>query len=109
MHGLAKLMRGVTKHRGAWRQPDRFPFTGNRSYERCVPGTASLLSRRARFCCKAMGQNITGNGFEDRVVGSFLGALCGDVLGASVEGWTPERIAGKYKKGLTEFQKTERG
>ena len=51
----------------------------------------------------------TNSGYEDRVIGCFLGALCADVLGASVEGWNAHRIQSTFKKGLTVFQDTDRG
>lgn len=47
--------------------------------------------------------------YEQRVTGCILGAMCADALGASVEGWTPGRIASEYKQGLTTFQDTDRG
>ncbi len=47
--------------------------------------------------------------YEDRVVGSFLGAMAGDILGAPVEDWTPSRVQSSYKYGLTAYQKTHRG
>lgn len=47
--------------------------------------------------------------YEQRVIGSVLGAMCGDALGASVEGWTPERMSSAFPDGLRTFQETERG
>ncbi|KAF6259861.1 ADP-ribosylation/Crystallin J1 [Scenedesmus sp. NREL 46B-D3] len=47
--------------------------------------------------------------YEERVIGSVLGAMCGDTLGASVEGWSAERIQSACSDGLKTFQKTERG
>ncbi|PNH09759.1 Poly(ADP-ribose) glycohydrolase ARH3 [Tetrabaena socialis] len=35
--------------------------------------------------------------------------MCGDVLGAAVEGWNAQQIAGWHPAGLTAFQPTERG
>lgn len=51
----------------------------------------------------------TSSGYEDRVIGCFLGALCGDVLGAAVEGWNAQRVKSTFEKGITEFQDTSRG
>jgi ADP-ribosylglycohydrolase len=47
--------------------------------------------------------------YEQRVLGSVLGAMCGDVLGAAVEGWTPERMESAFPDGLKTFQETEPG
>lgn len=48
-------------------------------------------------------------GYRARVIGSLMGKMCGDVLGAAVEGWSPDMICSRHQAGLTEFQSTERG
>lgn len=48
-------------------------------------------------------------GHTARCAGALLGKMCGDVLGASVEGWSPEDILLRYKDGLTLYQPTTRG
>ncbi|KAG2500291.1 hypothetical protein HYH03_001869 [Edaphochlamys debaryana] len=35
--------------------------------------------------------------------------MCGDVLGAAVEGWEPQRLAVAFPQGLSRFQQTDRG
>lgn len=61
------------------------------------PGTSSL-------------DHIYGlEGYRAHVAGSLLAKMCGDVLGASVEGWSPERLLETHPDGLTEFQQTVRG
>jgi hypothetical protein len=47
--------------------------------------------------------------YQQRVLGSVLGAMCGDALGASVEGWSAERIQSAFPGGLRTFQHSERG
>lgn len=47
--------------------------------------------------------------YTSRVVGAMLGKMCGDVLGASVEGWDISKLQKDFPDGLTEFQQTERG
>lgn len=48
--------------------------------------------------------------YPQRVKGCLLGGMCGDVLGAAVEGWSPERIARSFPKGCSEFVvDTDRG
>eukprot|EP00879_Flechtneria_rotunda_P000123 GHRR01000185.1.p1 GENE.GHRR01000185.1~~GHRR01000185.1.p1 ORF type:complete len:477 (+),score=171.76 GHRR01000185.1:587-2017(+) len=57
----------------------------------------------------AMTTEIPRGSYADKVLGCILAALCGDALGASVEGWTPQRIQGVHKDGLTTYQNTDRG
>lgn len=42
--------------------------------------------------------------YADRVVGCFLTALCGDALGAAVEGWSPSQVREAFPNGLTDYQ-----
>ncbi|GIL49818.1 hypothetical protein Vafri_6130, partial [Volvox africanus] len=49
------------------------------------------------------------SGYSDRVAGCILGKMCGDVLGAGVEGWSPQDIQLSNPDGLTDFLNTERG
>jgi len=46
---------------------------------------------------------------EARSIGAVLGCMCGDVLGACVEGWPAEKIHAIFPKGLQHFQHHERG
>jgi poly(ADP-ribose) glycohydrolase ARH3 len=39
----------------------------------------------------------------------MLGKMCGDVLGAAVEGWEHERVLAEYPDGMTRFRDTDRG
>jgi poly(ADP-ribose) glycohydrolase ARH3 len=41
----------------------------------------------------------------DKFKGCILGGMCGDVLGATVEGANPDLIAKKYPNGLTRYEK----
>ena len=45
---------------------------------------------------------------EDRCVGCLLGAACGDILGAAVEGWSATDICRRYGQ-LRDFLDTDRG
>lgn len=45
----------------------------------------------------------------DKVTGCILAALCGDALGAAVEGWTAHRIQNTFPNGLTQFQECRMG
>ncbi|GLC57331.1 hypothetical protein PLESTB_001212700 [Pleodorina starrii] len=49
------------------------------------------------------------SGYPNRVAGCLLGKMCGDVLGAAVEGWAAEDIQLSNPDGLTDFLQTERG
>ena len=44
-----------------------------------------------------------------RVVGVLIGSMCGDVLGAGVEGWRANKILKRFPKGLVDFLRTQRG
>ena len=44
-----------------------------------------------------------------RVVGVLIGSMCGDVLGAGVEGWDANKILKRFPKGLVDFLRTDRG
>lgn len=46
--------------------------------------------------------------FQDRCLGSLLGTVCGDILGAAVEGW-PASAIGRQFGQLRDFLDTERG
>jgi len=46
--------------------------------------------------------------FADRCVGCLLGTACGDVLGASVEGWSAREIREVYGE-IRDFDKSQRG
>ena len=46
---------------------------------------------------------------DDRIIGSLLGGMCGDILGAAVEGLSYARITYYFPNGMTEFQHTNRG
>ncbi len=46
---------------------------------------------------------------ENRAVGSLLGCMAGDVLGAGVEGWDAADIAARFPRGFSEFLDTQRG
>lgn len=46
---------------------------------------------------------------QKKAIGTLLGCMCGDVLGACVEGWSADRIHITYPKGLTNFQQHYRG
>jgi len=45
---------------------------------------------------------------EDRSIGCLLGAACGDILGAAVEGWSAREIERRYGR-LRGFLDTDRG
>jgi len=45
---------------------------------------------------------------EDRCVGCLLGTLCGDILGASVEGWRASDIREIYRE-IRDFDQSNRG
>ncbi|EFJ53098.1 hypothetical protein VOLCADRAFT_127347 [Volvox carteri f. nagariensis] len=49
------------------------------------------------------------SGYVDRVGGCLLGKMCGDVLGAGVEGWAHQDVQLSNPEGLTDFLHTERG
>lgn len=42
---------------------------------------------------------------RDKFIGCILGGMCGDVLGAAVEGMRSEQIMAKYPEGLTSFER----
>lgn len=46
--------------------------------------------------------------FEDRCVGCLLGLTCGDILGASVEGWSASEIREIYGE-IRDFDRSDRG
>ncbi|GLI62970.1 hypothetical protein VaNZ11_005827, partial [Volvox africanus] len=48
-------------------------------------------------------------GYPERAAGCILGKMCGDVLGAGVEGWSPQDVQLSNPDGLTDFLNTERG
>jgi hypothetical protein len=52
---------------------------------------------------------IKGDAYTDKVVGSFLAALCADALGAAVEGWTAYRIRQTYPDGMFAFENCRMG
>lgn len=54
------------------------------------------------------GQPAAGS-HTDKVTGCLLGALCGDALGAAVEGWTSHRVLQAFPDGLSEFQQCRMG
>lgn len=68
-----------------------------------------LHSHATKQDTAAMSSSTEEPSYEQRVIGSVLGAMCGDALGASVEGWTPERMSSAFPDGLRTFQETERG
>lgn len=45
----------------------------------------------------------------NKSIGALLGVMCGDVLGASVEGWSSPRICQTFPEGLVHFQPSVRG
>lgn len=45
---------------------------------------------------------------EDRCVGCLLGTACGDILGASVEGWSASEIREIYRQ-IRDFDRSDRG
>ena len=49
------------------------------------------------------------SGVADRAAGALLGKMCGDVLGAAVEGWNSFRMQDQFPNGLVDFQRTSRG
>jgi hypothetical protein len=52
---------------------------------------------------------VQGDAYTDKVVGSFLAALCADALGAAVEGWTAYRIHQTFPDGLSAFENCRMG
>jgi hypothetical protein len=42
--------------------------------------------------------------YTDKVVGSFLAALCADALGSAVEQWTAKQVQRKFPDGMSLFQ-----
>lgn len=46
---------------------------------------------------------------DAKAIGAILGCMCGDVLGACVEGWPAEKIRAAFPKGLRDFQDHSRG
>jgi cobalamin synthase len=47
--------------------------------------------------------------YADRVTGCLLGGMCGDVLGAAVEGWDAGAVLASCPDGCTDFLDTPRG
>jgi ADP-ribosylglycohydrolase len=52
---------------------------------------------------------VKGDAYTDKVVGSFLAALCADALGAAVEKWSAKEIRETYPDGLSAFEKCRMG
>ena len=50
---------------------------------------------------------ITNNEKEDRIIGSLLTVMLGDVLGAAVEGYPSKHISKYYPNGITDFIKAK--
>jgi hypothetical protein len=85
-----------------------------RNLNYCLKGSKGSLracSRISRQRAANMSSSTAeaSTSYEQSVMGSVLGAMCGDALGASVEGWTAETIQSAFPGGLMTFQDTERG
>jgi hypothetical protein len=74
-----------------------------------LPKVACIRINRRRAATMSSSTAEASTSYEQRVLGSVLGAMCGDALGASVEGWTAERIQSAFPQGLRAFQDSERG
>lgn len=72
------------------------------------PFVASCISMtdNHQACSSAV---VKGDTYTDKVVGSFLAALCADALGAAVEGWTAYRIHQTFPDGLSTFENCRMG
>jgi ADP-ribosylglycohydrolase len=57
----------------------------------------------------SQGKPLKPGSHTDKAVGCILAALCGDALGAAVEGWTAYRVQKDFPNGLTHFQECRMG
>lgn len=56
-----------------------------------------------------MTSHHSNTNIHTRSIGALLGCMCGDILGACVEGWPAEKIDKAYPKGLSSYQEHARG
>ena len=88
------------------------PDAGSLSTVIAHPGTRSLSVKGAAVDAPKMRPALDLKSLtqiENRAVGSLLGCMCGDALGAAVEGWDAKQIAERFPEGMVDLIDTSRG